>query len=84
MANRVYFFPEKTHDGRNYHGYREVSRTRRVTAQLPCEGIYTEHEMSKFFPAPPGTWRKCRPRDVAVIFGLRQFIGAELPPEVRQ
>ena len=81
----VYFFPDKTHDGRNYSGYRQIGKSpRRVSAQLPCEGIYTAYEMSKFFPAPPGTWRKCKPEDVAVIFGLRQFIGEKLPPEVKE
>lgn len=79
----TYFFPERTPDGHNYWGYATIPRTGvRTRVQLPQEGIYTPFEIRQLDQPPPGVWRTCDTRDTGYIFGLRQFFGDELPPEV--
>lgn len=70
-----YFKPEQTKDNRNYQIVRKTRAGLHVRDQLPCEGIYTEYEMSCVVsPSIPGEWVELKRSQVGFIFGLRQQI----------
>lgn len=78
-----FFFPDRTPNGRSYHGSRKLKSGRFVFDQMPHEGIYTKAEYEAFRQyngkAVPGVWRNVKRGQYAFIFGLRQFIGDTLP-----
>lgn len=76
-----YFKPKALANNANYQVTRRT-KTMYIRDQLPCEGIYTEHEMSLIVERDeiPGEWLDVPKKNVGFVFGLRQIVGEWVKP----
>lgn len=66
------FKPTPLPHGQNYYVIRKMKSGQLVHYQLPCEGLYTEYEMSCIVSPIAGEWLEIPRSQVGFIFGLRQ------------